>query len=128
MVIKVAAGIICQDDAFFIALRKKEQHQGGLWEFPGGKCDDGESPDTTLVRELKEECGITATEYYPFKLISHDYGDKQVELHFYKVIAFEGIAEGQEGQETRWVTASDLHLYAFPEANQAIVSALLNVD
>lgn len=57
MLVKVAVGIILRDSAVFIALRQSNQHQGNLWEFPGGKCEPSEPADVALVRELKEECG-----------------------------------------------------------------------
>ena len=63
MLVKVAAGVILRNDSVFIALRQSNQHQGGLWEFPGGKCEPSEAVDVALVRELKEECGISVTEH-----------------------------------------------------------------
>lgn len=125
MLIKVAAGIILRDDKVFIALRKLSQHQGGLWEFPGGKCEPSESACVTLLRELKEECGISITDYEFFKEISHDYDDKHVELLFYKVTGFDGEPIGKEGQEVCWVPIPELLSYKFPEANQPIVIELM---
>ncbi|UTV97980.1 8-oxo-dGTP diphosphatase MutT [Marinomonas rhizomae] len=127
MLVRVAVGVILRADTVFIALRNSSQHQGGLWEFPGGKCEPSESAETALVRELKEECGIVVTECSFFKTIAHDYGDKQVELCFYKVTAFDGEPEGREGQQVSWVAISDLSAYQFPEANQKIVSDLMSM-
>ncbi|ETX10381.1 7,8-dihydro-8-oxoguanine-triphosphatase [Marinomonas ushuaiensis DSM 15871] len=126
MLVKVAAGIILRDNKVFIALRKSNQHQGGLWEFPGGKCESSEPASIALFRELKEECGISVTDCALFEKISHDYGDKQVELFFYKVTGFDGDPVGKEGQEVRWVAIGDLLSYEFPEANMSIVTALMN--
>lgn len=128
MLVKVAVGIILRGSAVFIALRQSTQHQGNLWEFPGGKCEHAESADAALVRELKEECGIVVTEYVYFKTIAHDYGDKQVELCFYKVTGFHGDPVGKEGQEVRWVDISDLASYDFPDANKVIVNDLLKAS
>lgn len=125
MLVRVAAGIILRDGAVFIALRKSSQHQGGLWEFPGGKCELSEEPEVALLRELEEECAIQVTENHYFKTVSHDYGDKVVELLFYKVTGFTGEPIGKEGQEVRWVSVVDLPDYAFPEANVPIVDALI---
>ncbi|WP_392386953.1 8-oxo-dGTP diphosphatase MutT [Marinomonas primoryensis] len=122
---KVAVGIILRDNLVFVALRKSDQHQGGLWEFPGGKCEASESAEEALVRELKEECGISIIECNFFKTISHHYGDKLVELFFYKVTGFDGEPVGKEGQEVRWVAVSDLISYDFPEANNQIVADLM---
>jgi 8-oxo-dGTP diphosphatase len=125
MLVRVAVGIILRGGEVFIALRNSNQHQGGLWEFPGGKCESSESAETALARELKEECGIAVTESSFYKTISHDYGDKQVELCFYKVTGFDGEPEGSEGQTVSWVAISNLSTYRFPEANQQIVSELM---
>jgi 8-oxo-dGTP diphosphatase len=125
MLVRVAVGIILRGGEVFIALRNSNQHQGGLWEFPGGKCESSESAETALARELKEECGIAVTESSFYKMISHDYGDKQVELCFYKVTGFDGEPEGSEGQAVSWVAISNLSTYRFPEANQQIVSELM---
>ncbi|PJE57115.1 8-oxo-dGTP diphosphatase MutT [Marinomonas sp. BSi20584] len=125
MLVRVAVGIILRGGEVFIALRNSNQHQGGLWEFPGGKCESSESAETALARELKEECGIAVTESSFYKMISHDYGDKQVELCFYKVTGFDGEPEGSEGQTVSWVAISNLSTYRFPEANQQIVSELM---
>lgn len=126
MLVRVAVGIILREGSVFLAFRNISQHQGGLWEFPGGKCEDLESPEAALVRELKEECGITVISSSYFQSVRHDYGDKQVELCFYKVSDFSGEAMGKEGQETRWVPIVDLPEYDFPEANKIIVSSLLS--
>lgn len=126
MVIRVAVGIILRTNQVFIALRKASQHQGDLWEFPGGKCEEDETPLEALVRELKEECDISVTGASFFKLISHDYGDKQVELHFYKVTEFDGEPRGGEGQKVNWVAFSDLLSYEFPQANKQIVLDLIS--
>ena len=125
MVVQVAAGIIMRDQQVFIALRKSAQHQGGLWEFPGGKCELDEEPLLALKRELFEECGIEVQHAEHFQTVTHDYGDKRVELIFFTVTQFLGEAMGKEGQETRWVARSELVDYAFPAANQVIVQALL---
>lgn len=126
--ISVAAGIILRNNQVFLALRKADQHQGGLWEFPGGKCNIEEPPELALSRELKEECGIEVLESDLFHVVAHDYGDKQVKLFFFKVTEFEGEPIGKEGQEVRWVSLSSLSKVAFPEANLPIVAKLLSSD
>ncbi|WP_409421116.1 8-oxo-dGTP diphosphatase MutT [Pseudaeromonas sp. ZJS20] len=124
-VIWVAVGVI-RDAAgrFCICQRHARQHQGGKWEFPGGKVEAGESLPQALARELKEEIGIEVAACEPLLAISHDYGDKQVLLDVWLVSRFSGQAQGLEGQPLRWVSASELADYAFPEANQAIVAHL----
>ncbi|MBJ7553284.1 8-oxo-dGTP diphosphatase MutT [Marinomonas spartinae] len=125
MLVRVAAGIILREGRVFIALRSSDKHQGGLWEFPGGKCEEGEVSLSTLARELSEECGIETLDASHFQTVAHDYGDKQVELVFFVVKKFNGEPHGREGQEVRWVPLADLANYAFPEANQVIVDRLL---
>lgn len=125
MVISVAAGIIMRDEQVFIALRSQDKHQGGCWEFPGGKVEQGEAPSVALARELAEECGIQVKQSLPFQLIRHDYSDKSVELHFFKVTDFDGEPHGKEGQQVAWVPVQQLGEFTFPEANVPIVAALL---
>ncbi|TDR14722.1 8-oxo-dGTP diphosphatase MutT [Marinomonas communis] len=126
MVIRVAAGVIIRNEQVFIALRSQDKHQGGCWEFPGGKVETDEEPQAALERELQEECGIEVIHSQIFKLIKHDYPDKSVELHFFKVTDFSGEAHGKEGQEVAWVPVADLANYRFPEANVPVVDALLD--
>lgn len=121
----VAAGIILKDNQVFLAKRSAKQHQGGLWEFPGGKVEEGETPAEALIRELVEEVGIKPIEYSAFNDLAFDYGDKKVHLYFFLVSEFSGEAQGVENQETRWVSLAELNSYDFPAANQPIVDALL---
>jgi len=111
-----------------IAKRPNHLHQGGLWEFPGGKVDQDESPRQALVRELQEELDINVTTAEPMMQLSHDYTDKQVLLDIWKVTGFEGQARGVEGQECRWVSLTEIVAdnseYQFPAANRAILARL----
>lgn len=123
-IIHVAAGVIRNAHGqIFIAKRPDNAHQGGLWEFPGGKLDAGESVQAALVRELQEELGITATEFSPLIQIRHDYPDKSVLLDVWNITAFDGEAHGREGQPTLWVEPQDLGGFDFPAANRPIVTA-----
>lgn len=123
--VHVAVGVI-QDSAgqILIALRPTKAHQGGRWEFPGGKCEPGESVEAALVRELQEELGIVALAQEPLCSIHHDYGDKQVLLDVRRVLAFSGTPAGREGQPLRWVAAADLMPAEFPLANRSIIRRL----
>lgn len=124
--VNVAVGVITKDKLFFVCRRKAHQHQGNKWEFPGGKVDPGETPEHALVRELSEEIAIHAMHYSPLTQIAFSYPDKQVKLHVYVVDKFSGTAIGAEGQESRWVTLSELLDLDFPEANQKIIQLLKN--
>jgi 8-oxo-dGTP diphosphatase len=122
--IHVAAAVIrSADGRVLIARRAPEKHQGGLWEFPGGKVEQGESVYSALVRELREELGIGVTAARPLIQVRHDYPDKQVLLDVWLVTAFDGQAHGAEGQPLAWVTAEDLPFYEFPAANRPIITA-----
>ena len=117
-VILNASGEVC------ISLRHENAHQGGLWEFPGGKVESNETVACALAREIKEELGIEIIQSRPLITIEHSYVDKKVCLHVHKVTRFQGMAVGAEGQQVIWVGLSQLSEYAFPEANFAIIKAL----
>jgi 8-oxo-dGTP diphosphatase len=125
--IKVVAAAIfspCGTE-LFIAKRCKNAHQGGLWEFPGGKIEATETSEQALYRELSEELGVTVNSCQPLIKLTHDYGDKLIELDVYKVDSFAGTAHGAEGQETQWIKLIDINNFSFPEANKAIIKKLL---
>lgn len=125
--IDVVAGVIFDSTAsqVLLALRKPDQHQGNRWEFPGGKLEEGEALQDGLLRELREEIGIVATQCQPRTIIEHRYPDKQVRLHFWNVTAFEGEPVGCEGQALQWRPLVELGDLEFPEANRAIVNELI---
>ena len=124
--VRVAAGVIERADQVLITQRAAKAHQGGLWEFPGGKLEPGESPEDALARELAEELAITVTECRPLIEVAHDYGDKRVRLFVYVVSQFTGAPTGVEGQPMQWVDRSRLTSYEFPAANLPIVQAYLS--
>lgn len=120
----VAVGVILDPDRkILITRRSPGAHQGGLWEFPGGKVEAGESLEVALARELLEELGIDIGRTTPLLQIRHDYADKSVFLDVHVVWEFTGNARGLEQQPLAWVAPGDLAGYAFPEANAAIVEA-----
>jgi len=122
-----AAAIFNEQGQLLLALRGKNQHQGGLWEFPGGKVEPGEAVEQALLRELEEELGVridlAATR--PLIKVPYHYPDKSVLLDVFLVESFRGEPYGREGQEVRWVAVDQLPQYQFPAANQPIVNALL---
>lgn len=124
----VAAVIHNPQGQILIAQRPLHKHQGGLWEFAGGKIDEGESATQALVRELQEELGITATHYRPLLTVEHHYTDKSVRLQVFRVTAFDGTAHGAEGQPTAWVRPDELANYPFPAANTPILKAAVLPD
>ncbi|MBX2808906.1 MAG: 8-oxo-dGTP diphosphatase MutT [Cellvibrionaceae bacterium] len=124
--IRVAVGVVENARGeLLITRRPAHVHQGGLWEFPGGKLAPGEDAVAALVRELQEEVGLLVQQATPLLTVNHDYGDKQVCLEVLMVTQFSGDARGLEGQALLWVKRSALTDYSFPQANKAIVAALL---
>lgn len=116
-VVKNAAGRI------LISLRDRSLHQGGLWEFPGGKIEPFETAEQALSRELKEELDITVETASPLITIAHQYPDLAVQLHVFLVERFSGHARSCEGQPLKWVAPEELDHYEFPAANRPIVMA-----
>ncbi|GAA5110899.1 Nudix family hydrolase [Alloalcanivorax gelatiniphagus] len=123
--IVVVAGIIPDGhDRLCLSRRPEHKHQGGLWEFPGGKVEPGEALDHALARELHEELGLDAVRSRPFLTVRHRYPDLRVTLHFREVTAFTGEPHGREGQPVEWVPRTELSARAFPEANRPVAVAL----
>ncbi len=124
--VRVAVGIISDDTgAVLIARRPRQAHQGGLWEFPGGKLEPGETVEAALRRELFEELGIQLQTAEPWLRVDHAYSDKTVSLEVWRVLAYRGEPRGREGQPLAWVKASDLPAFPFPAADQAIITQLI---
>lgn len=125
MLVHVAVGVL-RDAAgrVLIARRHAAAHQGGRWEFPGGKVEPGESVLAALQREFVEELSIDVCAAEPLLQVSHDYIDKRVLLDVWLVAQFNGEPIGVEGQPLRWVPVRELGSYDFPDANHAIVDML----
>lgn len=122
--IQVAAAVIVgHDGRILLARRPDHVHQGGLWEFPGGKLEPDESPCAALVRELSEELGIRVTRARPLIQVPHAYPDKRVRLQVWRVEAWAGEPHGREGQPLQWVEPDALPDLDFPAANRPIVTA-----
>ncbi len=124
--VHVAVGVIVGPAGdILISKRHHESHQGGLWEFPGGKVESGETVNHALERELHEELGIHVTRCRPLLQVHHDYADKQVCLDVWVIDGFSGQPEGREGQPLAWCAPAALADYEFPAANRPIVEACL---
>jgi 8-oxo-dGTP diphosphatase len=121
----VAVGVVLDGAGnVLIARRRQGAHQGGLWEFPGGKVEAGESLPAALARELREELGIGIGRTSALLAVRHDYGDRPVLLDVHVVWEFSGRARPLEGQPLVWVAPQQLSRYAFPAANLPIVEAV----
>ncbi|QSA95915.1 Nudix family hydrolase [Methylococcus sp. EFPC2] len=120
----VAVGVIeSPAGEILIARRAEHSHQGGLWEFPGGKLEPGESVIEALRRELREELAIEVELAAPLLQVRHSYPDRRVLLDVWKVQGFTGQARGAEDQPVRWVPPGELGNYPFPAANRPIIAA-----
>lgn len=119
----VAAVIRGTDGRILLAQRPADKHQGGLWEFPGGKVEPGEAVPAALARELHEELGIRVEQARPLIEVRHDYPDLSVLLDVWEVSRFSGVPRGMEGQPLAWAAEEALDEYAFPAANRPIVTA-----
>ena len=127
-IVEVAVGVIKHNNKIYISKRADDLHQGGKWEFPGGKREANETIEQALDRELSEEIGIQVTQQSQFMLIEHDYGDKKVRLDVRLVESFEGEPSHQEGQQSQWVDINDLGQFTFPDANKVIIDKLLSLE
>ena len=124
--IHVAVGVIInQDRHILLAKRLGHLHQGGKWEFPGGKVEINETVTEALIRELKEEVNLDVANSTPFMDISHDYPDKHVRLDIHLITEFSNQAQGMEQQQIEWVPIHSIAEYDFPEANKPIVEKIL---
>lgn len=123
--LRVAVGVVVDGQGrILIARRAAHRHQGGLWEFPGGKVEPDESVLDALTRELHEEVGIRVLAAKAMLNVRFDYPDRSVTLEVFRVDEYRGEARGRESQPLRWVPPSELGDYAFPEANRPILDAL----
>jgi 8-oxo-dGTP diphosphatase len=124
--LQIAVGVIFnkKKDKVLVARRPARVHQGGLWEFPGGKCLDGEDIITALKRELFEELNMLIDDYQSLISIEHDYSAQRVKLDVWSVIEWHGEIFGKEGQSIEWVPLAQLSQRDFPKANEEIIKVL----
>lgn len=123
--IQVAAAVILnQDDRVLLSLRLQGAHQGGKWEFPGGKIESHETAHQALERELKEELNISIADAAKYLQIEHEYPEKKVILEVYRVTSFTGTPTGMEGQDVRWFSLEEMMKLEFPDANYPILEQI----
>jgi 8-oxo-dGTP diphosphatase len=129
IVLVAACALIDADRRVLIAQRPEGKPMAGLWEFPGGKVEQGETPEETLIRELEEELGIVtqAPCLAPLTFASHGYDDFHLLMPLYICRRYEGIARGLEGQAVKWVRARDLRDYPMPAADEPLVPFLVDL-
>ena len=113
---------------FYLQRRAAGQHLAGLWEFPGGKVEAGESSLEALNRELREECGIEPQQPQLWREFSHDYADRRLHFQAYWVRQWRGELASREGLEWCWLDAEALQHLPWPAANEALIRALPSRD
>lgn len=125
-VIEVAAGLLFRNGRLLIAQRPPGAHLAGLWEFPGGKREPGETFEACLQRELQEELGLNVEPGKLLQSITHRYPDKTVHLKFYVCACLEGEPQPLGCHAVAWVTCERLHEYEFPDADRVLLDQLKN--
>ena len=125
----VACALIDADKRVLIAQRPQGKSMAGLWEFPGGKVEPGERPETTLIRELKEEIGIDVSEpcLAPLTFASHAYETFHLLMPLYVCRRWEGFPTAREGQRLAWVRANKLRDYPMPPADIPLIPHLIDL-
>lgn len=124
-----ACALVDADGRILLAQRPEGKNLAGLWEFPGGKVEKGETPEETLVRELQEELGISTKIpcLAPLTFASHTYETFHLLMPLYVCRRFEGIATGREGQAIKWVRPQKLRDYPMPPADEPLIPFLLDL-
>ncbi|RCS22483.1 (deoxy)nucleoside triphosphate pyrophosphohydrolase [Phyllobacterium salinisoli] len=124
-----ACALVDADGRVLLAQRPEGKSLAGLWEFPGGKVEQGETPEETLIRELKEEIGIITKPacLAPLTFASHSYDDFHLLMPLYICRRYEGIARGLEGQALKWVRPRDMRDYPMPPADEPLIPFLIDL-
>jgi mutator protein MutT len=119
--VDVAAGLIIRDGMILITQRLNEAHLGGLWEFPGGKRQLGESPEACLTREVMEELGLTIAVHEPVATAEHLDAERRVSLRFYRCTILSGEPRPLGCAAYRWIIPAEISSYRFPPADEPLV-------
>jgi 8-oxo-dGTP diphosphatase len=129
IVLVAACALVDSDGRILLAQRPEGKSLAGLWEFPGGKVETGETPEETLVRELEEELGIRTKVacLAPLTFASHSYDDFHLLMPLYVCRRYEGFAEGREGQVIKWVRPKALRDYPMPPADEPLIPFLMDL-
>jgi len=129
LLLVVAAALIDMDNRVLLAQRPKGKQLEGLWEFPGGKLDAGEGPEEALIRELREELGVTVKPacLAPLTFASHAYEDFHLLMPLYVCRRWEGFVQPLDGQALKWVRAKNLRDYPMPPADAPLIPHLMDL-
>ena len=126
IILVAAAALVDTDGRVLIAQRPEGKSMAGRWEFPGGKGEDGETPEFALMRELEEALGIETrpTCFFPIAFASHSYDDFHLLMPLFVCRHWKGTVQEKEHQAFKWVRAHDMYEYPMPAADIPLVSAL----
>jgi 8-oxo-dGTP diphosphatase len=126
LLLVAAAALIDEDGRVLLAKRPDGKSMAGLWEFPGGKVQQGETPEEALVREVREELGVRTSAgcLWPLAFASHGYPDFHLLMPVFGCRVWQGTPEGKEGQELAWVAKGKLKDYPMPPADIALLPTL----
>ena len=126
LILVAAVALIDRDGRVLLAQRPEGKSMAGLWEFPGGKVEPGETPEACLIRELQEELGIDTWEscLAPLTFASHGYADFHLLMPLFACRKWEGIVQGREGQALAWAAPNELRDYPMPEADIPLIPIL----
>jgi 8-oxo-dGTP diphosphatase len=127
LLLVAAAAMFDSDGRVLLAQRPPHKQLGGLWEFPGGKLEAGEAPETALIRELKEELDVTVEPdaLDPYAFASHSYADFHLLMPLYLISRWQGEPKPNDAQALAWVRPQDLREYAMPPADVVLVDRLI---
>jgi len=125
-IIEVSAALIFRDGKLLVTQRYAKAHLGGLWEFPGGKCETGETSEQCLVREIREELGVEISVGALFESVTHAYPEKTVHLKFYVCRLQDGEPQPLGCEAVKWAKQSELDDYEFPAADAQLLEKLKN--
>ena len=125
----VACALIDSDNRVLITQRPADKQMAGMWEFPGGKVENNETPEAALMRELDEELGITtfASCLAPLNFASHEYEEFHLLMPLFICRKWQGIVRGRENQALKWVKPTALHQTEMPPADKPLVYSLIDI-
>jgi 8-oxo-dGTP diphosphatase len=129
VILVAACALVDADGRVLVAERPAGKSMAGMWEFPGGKVEPGETPEETVIRELAEELGVETKGscLAPLTFASHAYDDFHLLMPLYVCRRFWGIPTPREGQRIKWVRPADLRALAMPPADEPLIPFLIDL-